>query len=91
MSELDSIQVLVNAALREGIPNEAESNAVTELSQLLGGLPLALVHAGNYCDTTKITFSEYLERFKSHRLKLMTMQPPLQLDIYVDQTVVLAT
>jgi tetratricopeptide (TPR) repeat protein len=82
MSESDSIQVLLKAAQREGAPNEAESNAVTELSRLLGGLPLALVHAGNYCDTTKITFSEYLKRFKSHRSKLMTMQPPLQLDKY---------
>jgi tetratricopeptide (TPR) repeat protein len=82
MGELESIQVLLKAAQREVASNEAESNAVTDLSRLLGGLPLALVHAGNYCDTTKIAFSEYLERFKSHRSKLMTMQPPLQLDKY---------
>jgi tetratricopeptide (TPR) repeat protein len=82
MSEGDSIQVLLKAAHREDAPNEVELDAVTELSRLLGGLPLALVHAGNYCDTTKITFTEYLERFQSHRSQLMTMEPPLQLDKY---------
>jgi tetratricopeptide (TPR) repeat protein len=82
MSEPDSIHVLFKAARRKDAPNEAESNAVTELAGILGGLPLALVHAGNYCDTSKITFSEYLERFQLYRSKLMTMEPPLQLDKY---------
>jgi predicted ATPase len=57
MDEQDSIHVLLKSAEREGAANGAESDAVTELSRLLGGLPLALVHVGSYCDTMKITFS----------------------------------
>jgi tetratricopeptide (TPR) repeat protein len=82
MNESDSFQVLFKSAQRERTRDEKESRAAIELGKLLGGLPLALVHVGCYCDTTKITFSEYSERFKSHRSKLMAMQPPLQLDKY---------
>jgi tetratricopeptide (TPR) repeat protein len=82
MSESQSVQVLRNAAKRETFENEQEAKAAYQLCTLLGGLPLALVQVGCYCNTTKITFSEYLERFQLHRPKLMAIRSPLQLDKY---------
>jgi hypothetical protein len=82
MAESESVQVLLKAANREEFTSDEESSVAIQLCGLLGGLPLALVHVGSYCNTAKITFMQYLERFQTHRVQLMTMQPPLQLDKY---------
>jgi tetratricopeptide (TPR) repeat protein len=86
MADSYSVQVLLRAAQRKVVGKDAESDddlgAITEICTLLGGLPLALVQVGCYCHTTKINFSQYLERFKMHRAKLMAMQTSLQLDKY---------
>lgn len=58
LAEEDGLKVIVN---RAGIENlsDAETRDVKKIGKLVGGLPLALAHAGAYMRTMRITPGEY--------------------------------
>ena len=48
-----------------------ELDAVRDLVDELGGLPLALEQAGSHIRALQCTYSQYLEEFKKHKIKLI--------------------
>ncbi|HYP41321.1 MAG TPA: FxSxx-COOH system tetratricopeptide repeat protein, partial [Chloroflexia bacterium] len=52
------------------ITEQEDEEAAKELSEELGGLPLALAQAGAYIEATGVSIAEYLDRFKSKRKEL---------------------
>jgi len=61
----ESVQFLLQRTRRD------EHGAAEELSQLLGDLPLALLHAAYYVDAKSISIADYVSRLKSHPKKLL--------------------
>ena len=54
-----------------GEDSSQELDAVRELADELGGLPLALEQAGSHIKALQCTYSQYLEDFKKHKIKLI--------------------
>jgi hypothetical protein len=52
-------------------PSGVSVKAAQELSQLMGGLPLALEQAGAYIETTGRSVGGYLELYKKYRLEIL--------------------
>lgn len=47
--------------------SNVDQEGAVSLSEALGGLPLALSQAGAYCETVKVTFTEYLTRYEARK------------------------
>jgi tetratricopeptide (TPR) repeat protein len=60
---------------REGDDTEddAEDDAARELAAALSDLPLALAQAAAYMDQTGTSVTEYLQRFRDHRARLLRL------------------
>jgi hypothetical protein len=56
---------------REGA--ESEDEAARELAATLADLPLALAQAAAYMDQTGTSITEYLQRFRDHRARLLRL------------------
>ena len=54
-----------------GDESSQELDAVRNLIDELGGLPLALEQAGSHIKALQCTYSQYLEDFKKHKIKLI--------------------
>ena len=54
-----------------GDESNQELDAVRVLVDELGGLPLALEQAGSHIKALQCTYSQYLEEFKKHKIKLI--------------------
>jgi hypothetical protein len=62
-------QFLVQRVGAKGEEQEApERRAAAELAEELGCLPLALEHAGAYCEQSSLTLADYLPLFRDRRL-----------------------
>ncbi len=59
----------LNAPLDQA--NEDRQKLAGELSQEMGGLPLALAQAGAYMDKTGKSLADYLSLYRTHRSKLL--------------------
>lgn len=53
-----------------------EQESANELADELGDLPLALEQAGAYIETAGLSVSAYLERYRTHRAKLLARGNP---------------
>jgi serine/threonine protein kinase/tetratricopeptide (TPR) repeat protein len=65
MQSIESIELLHKWT------NESDEQAITELADVLGDLPLALEQAGAYIETTGISTTDYLELLKEHQRELL--------------------
>ncbi|KAF1816980.1 HET-domain-containing protein [Eremomyces bilateralis CBS 781.70] len=70
----DSIEILSNAARRNGLRDDPDAIA---LVKELDGLPLALATAGSYLDQVAVSLAEYLQLYKASWLKLQKKSPGL--------------
>jgi transcriptional regulator with XRE-family HTH domain len=68
----------------------AEYEAALELSELLGGLPLAHEQAAAYCERLEISLSEYIKRFEDEPTRLLDAERDASAD-YHDRTTVAKT
>ena len=57
--------------LPKSSPLEAEQSVALQISQELGGLPLALDQAGAFIEETPSSLTEYLSLYRSERGKLL--------------------
>lgn len=59
---------------RTGLTDSDDS--VNRLADALGNLPLAVEQAGACIEQARISFSDYLNRFQTHRQELLRLTPP---------------
>ncbi|KAF7503766.1 hypothetical protein GJ744_003308 [Endocarpon pusillum] len=77
----EGLEILSYTSGRKGIENDP---AAIELVKELDGLPLALCTAGAYLEHVALSFSKYLQLYKTSWLKLQTTSP--QLGSYEDRS-----
>ncbi|UYO45245.1 tetratricopeptide repeat protein [Rhodopseudomonas palustris] len=70
---------------RAGRPHEVD--AASDLSEALGGLPLAHEQAGAYCDRLGTSFTEYLKRFRATPTKFLNDERDAPSDYHDRMTV----
>lgn len=82
MSNTEATAVLFRASHCQLPPTETDHKSALVVCEMLGGLPLALVHVGWYCHFSGISFADYLKLYEKRRKDLMKLKPNLQLDKY---------
>lgn len=66
------------------------SDGVGELASYLAGHPLALSQAVNYCNSSRISISEYVDRLKSQSLELLSRGEASKHPVSVAKAILLA-
>lgn len=82
MNDPEGVHVILRAAHYSIPVTEKDSIEAAAICRMLGGLPLALVQAGNYCYTTSTSLGQYQILFEKHRAALMSRPTAPHLDLY---------
>ena len=67
---------------RTGVTRDDDTNSVSKLIEELGGLPLALEQAGGCIKSLRCSLSDYLEQFRTERLKLLESKKATPVSLY---------
>jgi tetratricopeptide (TPR) repeat protein len=70
MGDEEAVSLLLKSAGFDGL-SEHDSNLAKKLASELGGIPIALDHAGAYMLTTQCGIADYLELYTNHKHELM--------------------
>ena len=71
MAEEEAASLILKSASFDSM-SDHDSNLARELASALGGIPLALDHAGAYMLTSQLGIADYLELYTKHKHELMS-------------------